>query len=121
MDGFLSNWLQALLQENQPVSYVSGKRCPKCGMGWLDFRQTGRLGCSECYETFEKELQPIINQLHGSFEHKGKIPIQQGKEIAIQRKIAILQNDLQRMINEQNFEEAAQIRDKIREIEKGEN
>lgn len=121
MDGFLSNWLQALLQENQQVTYVSSNRCPKCGMSWVDFRQKGRLGCSECYETFTKELQPIINQLQGSLEHKGKIPVQQGKEIAIQRKITILRNDLQRMVNEQNFEEAARIRDQIREMEKGEN
>lgn len=121
MDGFLSNWLQALLQENQPVTYVSNKRCPKCGMSWLDFRQKGRLGCSECYEIFEAELQPIINQLQGSLEHKGKIPVQQGKEIAIQRKISILRNDLQQMVNEQKFEEAAKIRDQIREMEKGES
>ena len=117
MDGFLSNWLQALLQENHPNSYVSSLRCPQCQMTWMEFRRSGRLGCSQCYETFHRELQPVISQIQGSIEHVGKAPIQDKGDLAQKRKLEDLRNKMQKYVDQQDFEKAAEVRDQIRELE----
>lgn len=117
MDGFLSNWLQTLLQENQPVSHIPGLRCPQCQMNWMDFRRGGRLGCPQCYEVFQQELHSVIAQIQGSLEHTGKIPAHQSKKLAQKKKLLTLQNQMQKYVEEQNFEKAAELRDQIRDLE----
>lgn len=119
MDGFLSDWLQMLLEDSQGGYYQNQKqiRCPRCQMVWKDFQNSGLLGCGECYQTFAKELSSIIGQLQGSKEHKGKVPVSYHETLSLQRKIMQLKEELQRLAKAEKFEEAAKVRDAIRDLE----
>ncbi len=102
------------------------KRCPKCGSSFEDISRSGKVGCSECYEIFSDKLLPLIQRIHGTTVHKGKSPgrsalvIQPPKnEIKITETPLIEQKRLQlkNAIAEQRFEDAAKLRDEIKEME----
>jgi protein arginine kinase activator len=98
---------------------AAGVKCPNCGLSYQDFKKAGRLGCSECYPAFKKYLMPLLKKIHGSTQHLGKSPY---KAAARPKKRLVnlteLRMQLQRAIEKEEFEEAARLRDKIREIEK---
>jgi protein arginine kinase activator len=96
-----------------------GERCPNCGLTYVQFRQTGRLGCSQCYEAFSQRLIPLIKRIQGSTEHTGKIPLRRGHGAQRQRQLETLRVNLNRAVAREEFEEAARLRDQIRELEKG--
>lgn len=97
------------------VSYLP--TCKNCGMSYMEFKKTGLMGCSECYENFENSLMPIIKRVQGNIEHVGKIPIKSGKEIMGKRQLSRLKEELNKAINAEEYERAAEIRDKIRGIQ----
>ena len=93
-------------------------KCGHCGLNYDDFRKFGRLGCSECYESFKPQLATLLKKIHGSNQHLGKAPIKMPS--AQKKKIVDLQDlksQLMVAIQTENFEKAAQLRDKIRELE----
>ena len=109
--------------------------CPGCGMSLADFNNSGRLGCSQCYQSFASQPLPIINKFHGVKRHVGKVKLtgnSGGGEGPAASEAQLLQNPelanknyeklaLQRQLNElvavEKFEEAAAVRDKIRALE----
>jgi len=94
-------------------------KCEECNMTFSQFRKLGRMGCPHCYETFKEQLQPFFKRLHGgNIEHKGKIPERIGGHFLIKKEIDQLRQDLKELINQEEFEKAAVIRDEIREKEK---
>lgn len=93
-------------------------KCANCGMGFEDFKKIGRLGCSECYITFKRYLGPLLKRIHGSSQHAGKSPVKVGKVVKKKSNLEQLHNKLQRAIEKEEFEEAARIRDQIKELEK---
>ena|SRR3989338_205381 len=92
-------------------------KCPNCGLTYQNFRKIGRLGCGECYEIFKKELGPLLKRIHGSDRHVGKIPLKGGKTIKDTRTLQDLKMRLEKAIQTEEFEEAAKLRDKIRDLE----
>lgn len=92
--------------------------CNNCGTTFSEFRKKGFLGCSECYESFSSILMPIIKRVQGNTEHIGKIPKKAGKDIIEKKKLLKLKEDLQKSISAEEYEKAAEIRDKIKEIQK---
>lgn len=92
--------------------------CSNCGMTLRDFKEKGILGCSECYKSFSSTVNPIINRVQGKVEHVGKIPKKSGKEITTKKALINLKQELQKAIALEEYEKAADIRDKIREIQK---
>ncbi len=90
--------------------------CKNCGMTVEEFSRGGKLGCSECYSAFRGRLIRPLRQIHGSCEHIGKVPERMGGKLKISREISKLEAELNHAVMEQNFEEAAEIRDKIREL-----
>ena len=93
------------------------KACPDCGMTYEDFRKVGRLGCSECYTTFKRSLSSLLKRIHGSPHHLGKTPARLVKTPKIKSELSDLKHRLERAIEMEEFEEAARLRDHIREIE----
>jgi protein arginine kinase activator len=93
--------------------------CPTCQMTYQTFRKTGKFGCADCYNTFGSYLTPIFKRIHGNHTHIGKIPHNAKGELALKRKIEELRSQLQKAIQKEAFEEAAQLRDEIRTLEKG--
>ena len=104
--------------------------CPTCGSTMRDFRQTGRLGCANCYGAFEGQLRDLLRRLHGSTRHEGKGQITghgargKGQAAPVEalvggpdRELSELREALRRAIEAENFELAAELRDKIRVLE----
>jgi protein arginine kinase activator len=96
---------------------VGRVQCPRCHMVYSSFKESGRLGCSECYTTFRAQLRPLLRRIHGSTKHVGKTPVRDAARVALRREIQRLHEDLQRAIEREEFEAAARLRDEIRTIE----
>lgn len=104
-------------------------RCKKCGASLAEITKTGKLGCAECYHTFRRQLLPMIQKIHGTAKHKGKTPTGSALRIAkpeyqmVEVKESALEEKkrlLQKAISEQEFEQAAVLRDEIKEMEQHE-
>lgn len=93
-------------------------KCPNCGFTYMDFKKIGRLGCGDCYETFRKNLAPMLKRLHGSDQHFGKAPTKAQKVVRLRDDLQELKARLQRAVEREEFEEAAKLRDQIKELEK---
>ncbi len=94
-------------------------KCPLCGMTYDEFVSKGKLGCGECYSAFHDRLLRPLKQIHGTYEHVGKIPERGGGELKNSRRLDKLKMSLDKAVREQEFEKAAEIRDEIKAI-KGE-
>jgi protein arginine kinase activator len=93
-------------------------QCPVCQMIYEEFRNTGRFGCAACYHTFEKQLNPIFKRLHGGHIHTGKLPQRAAGKMKICREITKLKYQLQKAVEVEEFEKAAELRDQIRAVER---
>jgi protein arginine kinase activator len=107
-------------------------QCSACGLTYEDFRKIGRLGCGECYTSFSKQLGTLLKRIHGASQHVGKAPAgapaaTPAQSPAPQPKaarpiktvdIAELKVRLQEAVLKEEFEEAAHLRDLIKEMEK---
>jgi protein arginine kinase activator len=107
----------ALLFKNLGEMEGSQGACPGCGLSYSQFRETGRLGCSNCYETFAAELKPLIRRVHGEVRHVGKVPVREGESYDFSARLRRLNEDLEKAIGAEEYERAAQIRDLIHELE----
>ena len=95
-------------------------KCSNCGLTYEGFRKTGRLGCSQCYNSFRQYLASLLKKIHGSNRHLGKAPVKLSRTIRKKSELQELKNKLQRAIQLEEFEEAVILRDKIKELEKKE-
>jgi protein arginine kinase activator len=100
------------------VNKAQSLRCEHCGLTYTQFSKIGRFGCSECYRHFSERLDPLFRRVHGNTVHVGKIPKRTGGLIQCRKEIEMLKKDLQSRIEREDFENAARIRDQIRELEK---
>ena len=111
-------FLQALFGFNsKSIEQPSEKTCPKCGISFTQITQAGKLGCSNCYETFENQLEPLLRRVHGGGQNVGKIPARRGVAIKNRLELRTLKETLQTLIQQEAFEEAAVVRDQIHQIE----
>lgn len=106
-----------------PAGPPSKNKCAHCGLTYEDFKKVGRLGCSECYSAFKANLTPLLKRIHGSHLHMGKSPNPTAvKEQKISNKIhdelELAKHDLLKAVKQEEFEEAAALRDKIKFLEK---
>jgi len=106
-------------------------KCSRCGLPYEDFRKFGRLGCGECYTSFKEHLTGLLRKIHGSNKYLGKTPAQLLKDqpatnvdtitaLLPSETLTDLKQQLHSAIAAEDFEKAAQIRDKIRNFEKEE-
>jgi len=93
-----------------------GAKCPTCGYAQADFKKAGRFGCSECYDTFGEGLVVMLKTMHKGTRHTGKVPAALQQSRAEAQKLKLLQKRLDKAITEENFEEAAQLRDEIKRL-----
>ena len=106
------------------VSLPSSKteRCEKCGMSFEEIVKSGKIGCADCYGKFYEMLLPSIRRIHGKTQHSGKTATvletkETVKEKTKEEIIAEKKAEMQKAIEEQNFERAAELRDEIKELE----
>lgn len=97
-----------------------GLRCPACGSTLRDFRDSGRLGCDQCYVAFDGHLRDLLRRLHGSSQHVGErydLPGSAGTGSDPRSRLLDLKAQLRRAVEGENFELAAELRDRIRVLE----
>lgn len=109
----LTDFLFGVAAPNELGPSAAQKRCPACGMTGKDFEKSSRLGCAECYRTFEAELGSILESVHRGVKHTGKVPRREKASAEIQR----LQAGLRDAVKAQRFEEAAELRDRIKTLQ----
>ena len=97
---------------------IKEKACPKCRSTYRRFQSLGKVGCEACYETFKDELSPLIRRVQIKGEHIGKIPEHAAFDIKRKREITRLKTELSHAIQAEEFEKAAELRDKIKLLEK---
>ena len=97
----------------------SSETCDFCGAALKDFRETGRLGCPHCYDTFETHLRDLLRRLHGSSHHVGEVYLTSEPAVANlqEREIGEMRKRLKTAIEAENFELAAELRDQLRVLE----
>ena len=92
-------------------------RCPECGITYAEFKSKARLGCANDYEVFRTELVRLLERIHGSTTHAGKTPQTADTQIRKENELIRLKRDLESVVKSEDFEKAAQIRDRIRSLE----
>ncbi len=96
-----------------------GLVCSVCKLTYNEFRRNGRLGCAHCYTAFEENLESLLRKIHGTTKHSGKRPgIRDEKRTDLNERILGLKYRLEEAIKKEEYELAAQLRDKIKELEK---
>ncbi len=98
-----------------PVS-VEVKTCPKCGRSYQNFRKSGRLGCSECYETFLSPISVTLKQIHGTTAHTGKIPSHCADELKRKKRYEQLKKDLSKAVSQEDYETAAKLHKELKSL-----
>jgi protein arginine kinase activator len=91
-------------------------KCPRCGFTQADFKKAGRLGCSDCYKTFAEGLDGLLKSMHKGTRHVGKVPESLRQTRDLSDRLKQLQKKLAKAIQDENFEQAAQLRDEIKQM-----
>lgn len=94
------------------------RQCDFCNYTQSRFKKTGRLGCSRCYEVFEEGLEQVFKSMHRGIRHMGKVPKKLQNAIELRKRKRALRSQLEVAIQKEDFEEAALIRDELKEIKK---
>jgi protein arginine kinase activator len=87
--------------------------CPKCGLTYGQFKETGRLSCAHCYTTFALQLAPLLKHIHGSVKHTGKKP---DPTPSVHDQMVRLKMELADAVRKEEFERAADLRDQLRDL-----
>lgn len=117
----LSDLLAGMVEFEKPLKdkeEIVSLKCANCGLTYADFKKIGRLGCSECYSTFKKYLGSLLKRIQGSVMHFGKSPLKVTPVLKKKVDLQELRLKLKNAIVIEAFEEAARLRDEIRELEK---
>lgn len=119
VDAPLGDFLAQMVDEPDPSeSGHQAEACSFCGLSFVDFRETGRLGCPHCYTTFESYLKGLLRRVHGSTQHVGKIYLSPDPtRTELEERLERLRRKLRTAVEQEDFERAAEIRDRIRAIE----
>ena len=92
-------------------------RCPSCGLSLADFQSGGRFGCADDYTVFRERIMPLIEKIHDSTQHVGKVPARAGKNVQREKELRQLQGELKRAVDREEYEKAAGLRDQIRKLD----
>lgn len=96
---------------------IGARQCEICGLKFVDFRNTGRLGCPHDYSAFNTELAPLLEGIHGGTKHVGKVPRRLPQTQQAQQELNKLRKQLHKAVIDEAYEEAARLRDRIRRLE----
>jgi len=107
------------LGASQEIEQAAGGvelKCPRCGFTQADFKKAGRLGCPACYRTFADGLEGLLKSMHKGTKHVGKVPegLRQNRDLT--ERLKTLQKKLAKAVEDENFEQAALLRDEIKQM-----
>jgi len=116
LSGLLNQEKGAQVVKQEPRKEKIDLVCDNCGFPYESYQKSFFLGCSQCYQAFDKYLVNDIRKIHGSTQHTGRVPDRYRKVIEIKRNLDTLKRELQQAVKYENFERAAELRDKIRSL-----
>jgi len=115
----LSDILSGLIQQYpEKKDEFPNLQCENCGMTFEDFARQGRFGCGQCYKAFRPRLEMIMRKIHGSSLHKGKLPVSSPDQTLPIKEEERLEAELKKAIEAEDFERAADLRDKLKAVRK---
>jgi protein arginine kinase activator len=112
----LANLIEPVKTPGKPAE-AGAPRCPECGISYTEFKAKARLGCANDYEVFKSGLLPLLEKVHGAVQHAGKTPHTVESVVKKETELARLKRELESVIKSEDFEKAAQVRDRIRTLE----
>lgn len=115
LEEFLAG-VQPALAAPKHVLSLAIPPCPECGITVEDFQRTGRLGCPHDYDHMGIALKPLLEKIHGATHHTGRKPDRIGERVEHERLVSALQRELDEVIAREQYERAAELRDRIREL-----
>jgi protein arginine kinase activator len=104
-------------EESEDINLLNQRECPVCGIKFVEFRNSGRLGCPNDYQEFREELTALLENIHGETKHCGKTPRRLPQSQQMQSELIQLRKQLQQAVTREAYEDAARLRDQIRQIE----
>jgi len=115
----LSGLLQTVLGQHvgQMSDELSRLACPACGIKYMEFKAEGRLGCPNDYAVFQHALEPLLQRIHRAVRHQGKSPRYGPHSAALQSELVQLRQRLRRAVEVEDYEQAARLRDLLRQKE----
>ncbi len=116
----LEELLGKFIASGKTSSAVSNLVCEECGISYVEFRNQGLLGCANDYKAFREQLLPLLERTHGgATEHVGKSPKSLGLKTKPHQDIRRLKRQLEDAVEAEDYERAAELRDRIRKLEEG--
>lgn len=116
----LTELISTLTEIDLPAAGVREKKsiqCLSCGLTYSEFKETGKLGCQDCYSVFSHYLTPLITRIHGSSRYIGKKFVsEQTEQISVKQRVKELRSELNKLLKNEQYEQAAEVRDKLREL-----
>lgn len=115
--------LSAILQTvighavGNPTDELARLTCPSCGIKYMEFKAGGRLGCPQDYKIFQSALEPLLERIHRGQRHVGKIPPHATANASRQAELMQLRQQLRLAVEQEAYEDAARLRDLIRQKE----
>lgn len=113
MSDFISDFIGKGFQARPLTSRLE---CPVCHTTIEQFARTSKFGCGECYNAFAPHLDSFMKEIQGTTAHTGKLPSRTKTEIFEKRRLDELKQQLTKAISEERFEDAAKLRDEIKEL-----
>ena len=118
LNGLLGSFVSmASEKQSGKKTHYHYEPCATCGMTYEDFKSGGKLGCEACYRVFSREIEGILKNVQASTRHEGRFPSRLGWAMFQKREIDRLRNLMHEAIDEENFEEAARLRDEVKLLE----
>ncbi len=115
----LSDLLQNLLSQvggGKAEEELASVACPVCGISYAEFREAGRFGCPNDYQVFRGSLKELLGKIQHDVRHVGKVPPAGGDGMRRQNELIGLRRELERAVQREEYEEAAELRDRIASI-----
>lgn len=95
--------------------------CPACGITLAEFRAGGRFGCPEDYRVFRDTIIPLLEKIQIGPRHLGSVPSRAGEQLQRENELIRLRRDLERAVQREEYEQAALLRDRIRQMSGGQD
>jgi protein arginine kinase activator len=114
----LGDFLASMVEKAYPGGSEEAKHveCPGCGLTLAEFAKTGIVGCGKCYEAFHEQTDDLLRKIHGQSRHTGKMPSGSPERMEPLKEERRLQEALRKAIETEDFEHAAEIRDRLKEL-----
>lgn len=117
LDSMLANLLAATKKMGVPEQPEIDRTCSRCGTTYEAFQKSGLLGCADCYDAFREPLEALLKRIHGQTQHTGRAPGVQNDAISHKLSLYGLKQQLSRAIAAEEYEQAAELRDRIRALQ----